>query len=191
MKHSILYTVLSVLNLITFAIVVACLPKEVAVFYNAGIVERLGSPWVFLAFPAVTAFLALGVFVVELRAKPKRRLAFLLSLFAAGIALSALGWAYLALAAQGAGFGEHVYMMPWFVVTLVLTSLGMLLGYLFGASKTTRLAAFGVPLFAASLAGFAAAVGIAFGVPAFDWAALLVYIVLLAAALPIAWFRKN
>ena len=190
MKRSVFYTVLSVVDLALFAIAVACLPEQVSVHYTGGVADRFASPWVLLSFPAAAAFIALGVFAAELKAKPIGRTYILLALFAAGGTLAALGWGYLALAAQGAVYGEAVYMLPWFIATLVLTSVGMLAGYLLHDAGKGRLSVCGRDVFAASLAGFVVSTGVAFGAAAFDWVGFLLFALMLAVAIPCAWLRK-
>ena len=52
-KTAILYTVLSLLSLIGFAIGILFLPEEVAVHFNyEGVCDRMGSPWVYISLPA-------------------------------------------------------------------------------------------------------------------------------------------
>lgn len=190
MKRSIVYTIVSVTDLILFAVCVAFLPARVSVHYAGGIADRFASPWVFLAFPAATALLSFAVFAAELRARPERRVYLMLAVFAAGAALAATGWVFLALAAQGAAYGEAVYMLPWTISTLVLASAGMLAGYFMHETKAPRLSACGTDVFAASLAGFVVSAGIAFGAAAFDWVGFLLFALMLAAAIPRAWLRK-
>ena len=109
MKVSILYTVLSVLNLIAFAIVVSLLPASVPVHFNgAGVVDRLGSAWEYIAFPSITALLSIGVFIIMLRMKSANRKYFAIALALVGGLFLCMGWAFLGLAAQGAEYGEKV-----------------------------------------------------------------------------------
>lgn len=184
MKRVVLYTLISVLNLIVFAIAAAFLPAQVAVHFTGGAAERFVSPWVLLAFPAAAAMISLAGFAAELRMKSARRTYLLLALFALGGVLSLLGWRALALAAQGASYGETVYGLPWFTVAIALATLGLLAGYFFAAKEGLPEALSGraVNVFAASLAGYVVSVSLAFGVPVCDWASAAIVLIMLAAA---------
>lgn len=195
MKSSVFYTVISLLGLVAFAAVTAVLPAQVSVHYTGGVADRFASPWVFLAFPAAAAMISFALFAVVARMKTPRRVYVLLALFAAGGALSSLGWGFLAHAAQGAVYGERVTVMPWFIAALALTTLGMLAGYLFGAhGRMPALLSSRAPvLAAASLAGQTVCVALAFSVPpAYDWIGFLLSCVFLTAVLlpPPARLRK-
>ncbi len=112
---SMLYAAAAVANLIVFLIGVSCMPAAVPVHLAGLTVDRLGSPWTLVAFPAVTAFLAIAFFPVALRAK-RGRCAALAALAATGAGFAAAGWAFFGIAVQPAAFGEAV-IFPYAALT--------------------------------------------------------------------------
>ncbi len=129
MKHSITYTVFSVVNLIAFLIVTACIPGQVAVGLNGGLVDRLGSPWQFLALPSLSVLLSVALFVIDLRMKKGKYAMEAITVFVGALFVCA-GWAFLGIAAQGAAFGERVYFPYATVTALPLSMILLILGYL-------------------------------------------------------------
>ena len=101
MKTAIIYTVLSVLNLIGFAVGAALLPARVPVHFDAaGLANRFGSPWEYIAFPAVTALMTLGLWVVALGRRGKKR-TILAALFCGlGAVFACLGWMFFGIISQ-------------------------------------------------------------------------------------------
>lgn len=132
MKTSIFYTVLSILNLIAFAIVVALLPASVAIRFNGLTVDGLGSAWVYIAFPAVSALLSLAVFVLRFRAKGQKgnvRSIISYVVIGLGAAFACIGWTFAALGSQGAGFGDKVFFPYATVSVLPISFLVIALGF--------------------------------------------------------------
>ncbi len=105
MRTAVIYTILSLVNLIGVVIGVSLLPAEVPIHFDASLTaDTVGSPWVYLAFPAVAALLSAGIWAAL--AQKRNRTVTLLILSAAGIVLSTVGWTLFGLAASGAKFGE-------------------------------------------------------------------------------------
>ncbi len=186
MKVSVYYTAISVLNLLAFTVAVACLPAEVPIHYAHGVVDRLGSPWVFLALPAVSALLSLAVWAVRL--KGKKTLPVLLLAIAGGC-FSVLGWIFLGLSAQNAAFGDRVFFPYAAVTALPLSYLTLGCGVGLApilAEEDTRF--FEIAFTAAG--GIGAVVSSALiAVPRLGWVALLVFFVLLLAAAVAVYLR--
>ncbi len=134
MRSSVTYTVFSVVNLIAFAIVAACLPPQVSVHFGAGLVDRLGSPWQFLALPAVSALLSVALFVIDMRMKRGRSAVFAATVLC-GALFGCLGWMFFGIAAQGAAFGARVYFPYASVTALPLSLMLTALGYLLPAAE--------------------------------------------------------
>ena len=58
LKTAILYTALSLVSLIAFAVGILFLPEEVAIHFNfEGVCDRMGSPWVYISLPAAAALI--------------------------------------------------------------------------------------------------------------------------------------
>ncbi len=125
MKTALFYAVFTALNLVAFAVAVAMLPSLVGVAFSAGEVLRTGSPWIFLAYPAVSAFLALGMFAVMLPMKGKMRLAGAIAVATAGAVFLCVGWTFYGLGAAGADVGEKV-LFPYAAVSAMPLSLALL-----------------------------------------------------------------
>ncbi len=107
MKTAIVYTVLSLVNLLAFAVGTAFLPQEVAIHYDwQGAVDALGSPWVFVALPAATACLSAGIWWAGITQKKKNAEVISIVLSVLGAALAIIGWLFFVLSVQGAEMGE-------------------------------------------------------------------------------------
>lgn len=130
MKTAIIYTVLSLIDLIAFVAGVAALPAEVPIHFNGQMIaDAIGSPWVFVAFPGAAALISIGLFAA-LTLKKNRPVTMGL-LGAAGIALVTIGWTFFALAASGAGAGERARfpfaLVIGLLISLLLTAVGTVL----------------------------------------------------------------
>lgn len=200
MKVSILYTALSVLNLIAFAIVVAFLPASVPVHFENLTVDRFGSAWVFIAFPAVTALLSLGVLMLRLKAKERGREylnVISLVIAAVGAVFACVGWTFVGLSSQSVEFGMKV-SFPYAAVTALPLSMAMFIfGFIvYDGSFTRLLSAHGAQvnealrkradraggIFFMIAAGIAAILAVVFACltfsPRADWVAIVVLAVL-------------
>lgn len=128
MKVSVFYTVLTLVNLIAFAVGVVLLPGSVAVHFDGNLAaDRLGSAWVYVAFPAAAALISAGVWITALRKKSVVT-ALLCTL---GGVLSCMGWTFFSLAAQGTELGMSA-VFPFSLVSvlpigLILTGFGFFL----------------------------------------------------------------
>ena len=190
MKKSIVYTVVTAVGLIVFAVISAMLPGQVSVHYAAGTVDRMGTVWWLLAFPAAAALIALAAFVVTFFAKPKSRPYIVTALFAVGGTLATVGWVYLALAAQGASFGEHVDRVPFAATALALSLAEMLAGSIVSDAFPAVGAENGPALAVAGGAGYLASLIVMFAAPRLDYLSLVVFAVTAAAALLVFFRRK-
>ncbi len=118
------YTVLAVVNLIGAAVGISLLPERVATHFNAsGLADRLGSPWEYIAFPAITALLAVGVWAIALRSKKNREYFFILFV-TLGVLFATLGWVFFGLAARADALGEAA-SVPYAAVVILPFSLGI------------------------------------------------------------------
>lgn len=109
MKTALIYTVLALTNLIGFAVGVAFLPAQVPVHFDwQGIVDGLGSPWVFLGLPALAAVISVGLWTVVATHAQKNKKPIEIALVCLGILLIYLGWLFFAASAGGAQLGEKV-----------------------------------------------------------------------------------
>lgn len=107
MKTAIMYTVLSVVNLVGFAVGLTFLPPSVPVHFNIhGAVNGTGSPWVFVAVPACAALISAGLWAATFSRREKNRAVATGLLSLTGALLVCLGWVFFGLAAGGAQFGE-------------------------------------------------------------------------------------
>lgn len=196
LKTAILYTILSLLSLIGFAIGILFLPEEVAVHFNAeGVCDRMGSPWVYIALPAAAALVSAGLFVTAFREK-KNACVVNICLVVVGAVLTVLGWALFALGAQGTQLGEKLNFPFAVAILLPLAILIMVMGnYMpvakrnkwFGLRTKETLASdyvwekanrfSGVLLFAAG--ALSAAASILFSVLGLDFVALIVTVALI------------
>ncbi len=106
MSSAILYTALSVVNLVAFLVGIVFLPERAPVHFDAhGLVDGFSSSWSYAAFPAAAALLSLGVWVVALK---KKRSVLIIAIFGAlGTALAAIGWVFFGFAAQNLELGER------------------------------------------------------------------------------------
>ncbi len=123
MKTAIVYTVLSIVNLIAFAVGLTFLPAEVAIHFDfKGVVDGIGSPWVYVSIPAVSAVVSAGVWAA-LHSKNEKNAKISVGLLAAlGAVFAVLGWTFFALAAQGLALGEKS-KFPFALVTILPLSL--------------------------------------------------------------------
>ena len=173
-----------------FLVGVLLLPACVPIHLAGLTVDRLGSPWTLIAFPAVSAFLAIAFFPIALRAKRGRGAA-LCALSAVGAAFAVVGWTFFGIAAQPAVFGETV-AFPYAAVSAlpVGLSVAILGGFLFEREKTGR--RLGAGLIASGLLSAAVAIGFSCAAvsPRLDWIASVVLVVSVLAALCFAQFSK-
>lgn len=196
LKTAILYTILSLLSLIGFAIGILFLPEEVAVHFNyEGVCDRMGSPWTYIKLPVSAVVLSGGLFLVALREYRNARVVNI-CLVAAGTVLTVLGWVIFALGAQGTQLGEKRSFPFAAAILLPLAILIMVLGnYMpvakrskwFGLRTKETLASdyvwekanrfSGVLLFAAG--ALSAAAAILFSVLGLDFVALIVTVALI------------
>lgn len=147
MRSAIFYTVFSVINLLGFLAGVLLLPAQVPIHFGAQLVaDRLGSPWVYLAFPGATALVSGGIWAA-LNLKKNRAVTIGL-LSAVGAILCTIGWAFFALVAGGVSLGERSDFPVVIVVGLPLSFLIAWLGICLPAIAPDRL--FGVRLRASS-----------------------------------------
>ena len=195
-KTAILYTILSLLSLIGFAIGILFLPEEVAVHFNyEGVCDRMGSPWEYIALPAAAALVSGGLFAAALKENKNTRI-LNICLVAAGTVLTVLGWVIFALGARGTQLGEKLRFPFSAAILLPLAILIMVLGnYMpvakrnkwFGLRTKETLASdyvwekanrfSGVLLFAAG--ALSAAASILFSVLGLDFVALIVTVALI------------
>ena len=138
LKTAILYTVLSLLSLIAFAVGIALLPQEVAVHFNfEGVVDRLGSPWVFISPPAAPALVSAGLWLTSLKEfKPARVINIVL--VAVGAVLAVLGWVFFAFAAMGLELGDKLGFPFAAVILLPISILIMVLGNYMPVAKRNK-----------------------------------------------------
>ena len=93
MKTAIIYTALSLLNLIAFLIGVAFLPDTVAIHFNAkGIVDGVGSPWVLVSVPAAATIVSAGLCIAFLSHNERNRKLMCAFVYAVSAILIVLGW---------------------------------------------------------------------------------------------------
>lgn len=122
MKTAILYTVLSIANLVGFVAGILFLPTQVPIHFNASMTaDIVGSPWVFTALPGAACLISAGIWSVGIAAKKNRGLIEGL-LCVLGSLLAILGWCFLALAASGVEVGERT-SFPIVLVTVLPISL--------------------------------------------------------------------
>lgn len=122
MKTAIVYTVLSLLNLIGFVVGVCFLPAQVPIHFGASMTaDAVGSPWVYLALPGAAALISVGVWASLAQKKNRAVTVGLLS--ALGIILAAMGWAFFALIASGVQIGERTDFPLVLVICLPLSLL--------------------------------------------------------------------
>ena len=199
LKTAILYTALSLVSLIAFAVGILFLPEEVAIHFNfEGVCDRMGSPWVYISLPAAAALISGGLFASALKEHKNTRIINIV-LVALGAVLTTLGWVFFALGAQGTQLGEKWSFPFSAAILLSLSLLIMVLGnYMpvakrnkwFGLRTKETLASdyvwekanrfSGILLFAAG--ALSAAASILFSVLGLDLAALIVLLALLLIA---------
>ncbi len=127
MKTAAVYTVLSLLNLIGFMIGVCFLPAEVPIHFNASMTaDALGSPWVYLALPGVSALISAGLWASLVQKKNRAVTIGLLS--ALGVLFATIGWAFFALVSSGVRVGEQTNFPLMLVIVLPLSLLIAWLG---------------------------------------------------------------
>ena len=138
LKTAILYTVLSLLSLIAFAVGIALLPQEVAVHFNfEGVVDRLGSPWVFISLPAAAALVSAGLWLTALKEFKHARVINIV-LVAVGAVLAVLGWVFFAFAAMGLELGDKPGIPFAAIVLLPISILIMVLGNYMPVAKRNK-----------------------------------------------------
>lgn len=127
MKTAVLYTVLSVLDLVGFAVGIGFLPAQVPIHFNASMTaDAIGSPWVYVALPGASALISAG-FWASL-AQKKNRAVTVGILAALGILFATIGWAFFALIASGVELGESAVFPVELVVLLPLSLLFVWVG---------------------------------------------------------------
>lgn len=128
MRTAGVYTLLSLFNLLGFAVGVMLMPPTVVTQFGAGFVANgVGSPWVYLALPASAAVLSLGLWAAVAVQKKHVRLTCSL-LVGAGIVLATLGWIFFAVASSGVGMGEKAEFPAWLTAVLPCSLLVAWLG---------------------------------------------------------------
>ena len=138
LKTAILYTVLSLLSLIAFTVGIALLPQEVAVHFNfEGVVDRLGSPWVFISLPAAAALISAGLWLTALKEFKNARIINIV-LVAVGAVLAVLGWVFFAFAAMGLELGDKPGIPFAAIVLLPISILIMVLGNYMPVAKRNK-----------------------------------------------------
>lgn len=134
MKTAILYTVISLLNLIGFVVGVSLLPAQVPIHFDASMTaDVVGSPWVFLALPGGAALVSGGMWAA-LGQKKNRKITVSL-LTAIGIVLAAIGWAFFALVSGGVAVGEKVNFPFLLAIDLPIALLVLWLGCVMPATE--------------------------------------------------------
>ena len=127
MKTAIVYTVLSLLNLVGFAVGVSFLPAEVPIHFDAAMTaDTLGSPWVYLALPGAAALISAGLWASLVQKKNRAVTVGLLS--ALGVVFAAIGWVFFALVSSGVKVGERTDFPLMLVIVLPLSLLIAWLG---------------------------------------------------------------
>ncbi len=121
MKAAAVYTVLSLLNLIGFAVGVSFLPAEVPIHFNASMTaDAVGSPWVYLAIPGISALISAGLWASLVQKKNRAITMGLLT--AVGVVFATIGWTFFALVSSGVRVGEQTNF-PLVLVTILPLSL--------------------------------------------------------------------
>ena len=70
MRAAILYTVVSLVNLIAFAVGILFLPAQVPIHFNAALTaDAMGSPWVYLSLPGAAALISAGIWAALFQKK--------------------------------------------------------------------------------------------------------------------------
>ena len=124
MKIAILYTVLVVVNLIGFAVGAAMLPPSVPIHFNAeGVADAVGSPWMYISMPAVSALFAIGVWLIFVSKSEKNRRVLSIVLVAIGAAFICMGWGFFAVAANAAEGQQTAF--PFALVSVLPLSLAV------------------------------------------------------------------
>lgn len=127
MKTAIVYTVLSIVNFLGFAVGVGLLPPEVPTHFDITMTaDVIGSPWVYLALPGAAALISGGMWASLAQKKNRALTAGFLA--AIGIVLVTIGWAFFALAASGVKIGEKADFPVALVIALPISLLGVWLG---------------------------------------------------------------
>ncbi len=185
MKLSLYYTIITVLNLIAFAVVTACLPASVPLHVSHGVVEQVGSPWVFLALPAVSALLSLGVFLTLL-SNGKRKIVVCSVIVALGGIFLSLGWMFMAIAVQPAAFGEKIFF-PYATVSALPLSLLLMGGCLLFKNRRDKLVVLSAGFFSAACAVVFSCIVVV----RVDYVALIVLCLALIASCALLFLRKR
>lgn len=125
MKGMIVYTVLSVINLIAFAIGISFLPSVVPIHFDWNLtVDAVGSPWWTVAFPAVAALISAGLWAeAASRKNGNNRKIITVTLIVMGAFFVYLGWIFFAIAQCGT-IGDRI-AFPFALVILLPLSLGI------------------------------------------------------------------
>lgn len=127
MTTAVLYTVLSLLNLIGFTVGVSLLPAEVPIHFDASLTaDAVGSPWVFLALPGAAALISAGIWASLVQKKNRGVTVGVLT--ALGIALATVGWTFFALVAGGVRMGGRADFPTMLVILFPLSLLAVWLG---------------------------------------------------------------
>lgn len=150
MKAAVVYTVLSLADLLAFFIGVLCLPELVPVHFDAGMrVDALGSPWSLVGLPAASALLSAAIWICVLVQKKNRALTCAIFTFM-GIVFSVLGWTFFGLAASGMQLGEKTDFPIGLVTALPLSLLLAWLGNYLPRVEPNRLIGIRTPATLAS-----------------------------------------
>lgn len=127
MKTAVIYTVISLLNLVGFTVGVILLPAEVPIHFNASMTaDAVGSPWVYLALPGAAALISAGMWATLAQKKNRAITAGLLT--ALGIIFATVGWTFFALVSSGVQVGEQTDFPLALVILLPISLLFAWLG---------------------------------------------------------------
>lgn len=120
MKGIILYTALSLLNLIGYAIAVAFLPAVVPMHFDWKLtVDSVGSPWWLVALPSVAALISAGLWAEVASGKRGKNAKFVsITLVMIGCVFVYLGWMFFAFVSGGGALGDKVNFP--FAVAIIL-----------------------------------------------------------------------
>lgn len=129
MYAAIVYTALSVLNLIGFVAGILTLPAQTPIHFDASMTaDAVGSPWVFVALPAATALISAAIWTTSLSKREGNRKIFSVCLSAVGAILAVVGWVFFALISSGVQAGQRADFPVALCIVLPLSLLFVFLG---------------------------------------------------------------
>lgn len=140
MFAAIVYTVLSVLNLIGYVTGVLFLPAETPIHFDGALTaDAVGSPWVFVSLPAAAALISAAIWTSSLSKREKNRKILIGALSAVGAVLAVIGWVFFALIAGGVQAGERANFPVVLCVVMPLSLLVVFSGVLIRKIKRNKL----------------------------------------------------